>query len=67
MPATALQHFQEDIARTRAIVTHSDLLPHATDAEKLLRSDLFEHINTEFREFLVVVGCSPATIAQAGY
>jgi hypothetical protein len=40
VPATALQHFQEDIARARAIVTHADLLPHATDAEKLLRSDL---------------------------
>lgn len=26
-----------------------------------------EHINSEFREFLVGVGCSAATIAQAGY
>jgi len=26
-----------------------------------------EHINSEFREFLVGVGCLPATIAQAGY
>lgn len=26
-----------------------------------------EHINTEFREFLAGVGCSPATMAQAGY
>lgn len=40
MPATALQHFTEDIARARAIVTHADPLPHATAAEKLLRSDL---------------------------
>lgn len=40
MPATALQHFTEDIARARAIVTHADPLPHATPAEKRLRSDL---------------------------
>ena len=40
MPATALQHFTEDIARARAVVAHADLLPHATTAEKLLRSDL---------------------------
>jgi predicted secreted protein len=40
MPATALQHFTEDIARARAIVTHADPLPHATPSEKLLRSDL---------------------------
>lgn len=26
-----------------------------------------EHINAEFREFLVGVGCGPGTIAQAGY
>ena len=26
-----------------------------------------EHINTEFREFLVGVGCPAATITQAGY
>lgn len=40
MPATALQHFTEDIARSRAIVVHADPLPHATDAERRLRSDL---------------------------
>lgn len=40
MPATALQHFTEDIARARAIVALADLLPYATPAEKLLRSDL---------------------------
>lgn len=40
MPSTALQHFAEDIARARAIVTHVDPLSHATPAEKLLRSDL---------------------------
>src|SRR3954469_9026507 len=26
-----------------------------------------EHINTEFREFLLGIGCSGATIAQTGY
>lgn len=40
MPATALQHFAEDIARARAIVAHADPLTHANPAEKLLRSDL---------------------------
>jgi len=40
MPATALQHFTEDTARARAILAHADSLPHATSAEKLLRSDL---------------------------
>lgn len=40
MPATALQHFTEDIARARAILTHADPLPHATPAQRLLRSDL---------------------------
>ncbi|HLJ10241.1 MAG TPA: hypothetical protein VKU82_03580 [Planctomycetaceae bacterium] len=27
MPATALQHFQEDIARAKQIVAHADPLP----------------------------------------
>jgi hypothetical protein len=40
MPITAFQHFQEDIARTRAIVAHADPLPQATPAAQLLRSDL---------------------------
>ena len=40
MPATALQHFHEDISRARAIVAHADALPGATDVERLLRSDL---------------------------
>jgi hypothetical protein len=31
----------------------------------VLRSD--EHINSEFRQFLVDSGCSAATVAQAGY
>jgi len=38
--ATALQHFQEDIARARAIVAHADPLPRTNAAEQLLRSDL---------------------------
>jgi len=40
VPVTALQHFQEDVARARAIVAHTDPLPDTTDAERLLRSDL---------------------------
>jgi hypothetical protein len=40
MPATALQHFREDIARARAIIAHAAPLPHATHTEQLLRSDL---------------------------
>jgi hypothetical protein len=40
MPATAFQHFREDIARAMAIVTHAAALPHVTPAERLLRSDL---------------------------
>lgn len=40
MPATALVHFNQDIARAKAIVSHADLLPRATDVEKSLRSDL---------------------------
>ncbi len=40
MPTTALQHFQEDIARARAIIAHADRLPQVTDEERLLRSDL---------------------------
>lgn len=40
MPDTALQHFNEDIGRARAIVAHADPLLHATPSEKALRSDL---------------------------
>jgi hypothetical protein len=40
MPATAHQHFHEDIARARSIVAHADPLPHASDTDQLLRSDL---------------------------
>jgi hypothetical protein len=41
MPRTALVHFKEDVARARAIVAHADPLPLTTDAELLLRGDLF--------------------------
>ena len=44
MPATALQHFQEDIARARAILTHADPLPRATNAEMLLRADMLRSV-----------------------
>lgn len=40
MPATALQHFEEDIARAKAILVHADPLPRTNAAEQLLRSDL---------------------------
>ena len=40
MPVTALLHFDHDIQRAKAIVTHADTLPLATDMEKLLKSDL---------------------------
>jgi hypothetical protein len=40
MPATALQHFDADIARARAILAHADPLPRTNAAEQLLRSDL---------------------------
>ncbi len=40
MPATALQHFNDDLRRARAIVAHADLLPSATFQERELRSDL---------------------------
>jgi hypothetical protein len=40
MPATALNHFQQDLARARAILAHADLLPTGTPGEQLLRSDL---------------------------
>lgn len=40
MPVTALNHFQQDLARARALVAHADGLPTATAKEQLLRSDL---------------------------
>ncbi len=40
MPATPLQHFNEDVARVRALIAHADTLPQTNDAERLLRSDI---------------------------
>jgi hypothetical protein len=40
MPATALQHFQDDISRARAIIDHAHGLPTGTVAEETLRSDI---------------------------
>ncbi len=40
MPATAIQHFKQDVSRARAIVAHAFILPIGTAAEQLLRSDL---------------------------
>ncbi len=40
VPTTALNHFQQDIGRARAIVAHAAPLPNATATEQLLRSDL---------------------------
>ncbi|MBI1918551.1 MAG: hypothetical protein HYS12_27985 [Planctomycetes bacterium] len=40
MPATALNHFNQDIARARAIIRHANPLPSTDQASQLLRSDL---------------------------
>jgi hypothetical protein len=40
MPRTALDHFQEDVARAYAIVAHAHPLPAGTATEQMLRSDL---------------------------
>lgn len=40
MPATALEHFRQDVARATAIVVHADPLPINTAADQTLRSDL---------------------------
>ncbi len=40
MPATAFQHIQEDISRTRAIINHADPMPQTNASEILLRSDM---------------------------
>src|ERR1700686_831376 len=40
MPATALQHFHDDISRARTIIDHAHGLPTGTLAEETLRSDL---------------------------
>ena len=41
MPTTALNHFNQDMARARAIANQAARLPSATTAEKLLRDDLY--------------------------
>ena len=43
MPSTALNHFQQDIARTGAVVAHAAPLPVVTLAEQLLRGDLLRN------------------------
>lgn len=40
MPATAFQHFQDDLARARTIIAHADTLPQGSALEQRLRSDL---------------------------
>ena len=40
MPGTALDHFNQEISRARAIVAHADPLPKGNAAEQMLRSDL---------------------------
>lgn len=40
MPARALQHFDDDIARVRAMIEHADRLPVANSDEKLLSGDI---------------------------
>jgi len=40
VPSTALNHFNQDTARARAIVAHADSLPRTNSEEQLLRSDL---------------------------
>ena len=40
MPVTALNHYQDDIARAKGIVNHAAVLPAGTSAEQALRSDL---------------------------
>jgi hypothetical protein len=40
VPATAMNHFNQDVARAYAIIAHADPLPRDNAAEQLLRSDL---------------------------
>lgn len=40
MPRTALRHFNEDIARAKAMVTHAESLADTTVSEKRLRADV---------------------------
>jgi hypothetical protein len=41
VPATALNHFRQDVGRARALVAHANPLPATTPAEQLLRGDLW--------------------------
>jgi hypothetical protein len=41
VPATALEHFTEDVRRARAILIHAVPLPATSASEEMLRSDLF--------------------------
>lgn len=40
MPATAFQHFNEDIARVGELIAHAGTLPLVSPAEQVLRSDI---------------------------
>lgn len=40
MPATALQHFNEDVDRANALIAHAETLPRGNTAQELLRSDV---------------------------
>ena len=40
MPDQAKRHFDEDIARAKALVDHAEALPHGTAEEALLRDDV---------------------------
>jgi hypothetical protein len=40
LPATALNHFQQDIDRAQALNAHADRLPTGTADERILRSDI---------------------------
>lgn len=40
MPATAILHFLEDIARAKALLNHAEELPQVSSSESMLRSDL---------------------------
>jgi hypothetical protein len=40
VPATALNHCRQDLARARTLVAHADSLPTGTPGERLLRADV---------------------------
>lgn len=40
MPTTALQHFNGDVARVRALIAHAETLPRGNIHEEMLRSDI---------------------------